>query len=101
MILTRAPGIQSDADDPTTALHWADLAVLSQLESSGALRGGMRPKVAAIRLAITGGVPRVHVLDGRRPQALLEEVFTQAGSGTLVVEAAEQAPPEPAPAALS
>jgi acetylglutamate kinase len=54
----------------------------------------MRPKVAAIRIALTGGIPRVHVVDGRRKGALLEEVFTTQGSGTLVVSESEMAPPE-------
>jgi acetylglutamate kinase len=85
ILLTRAPGIQADPADPSTALHTTDLPELDRLEQAGALRGGMRPKVAAIRRALRGGVPRAHVVDGRRPGALLEEVFTNDGSGTLVV----------------
>jgi acetylglutamate kinase len=95
ILLTRAPGILEDPDDLQSVLHWTDLEELAQLEARGALRGGMRPKVAAIRRAIQGGVPRVHVVDGRRVGALLEEVFTTDGSGTLVVEHADEAPAEP------
>ncbi|MBN2798355.1 MAG: acetylglutamate kinase [Deltaproteobacteria bacterium] len=95
ILLTQAPGILSDPDDAGSVLHWTDLEELSDLEASGALRGGMRPKVAAIRKALDGGVPRVHVLDGRRQGALLEEVLTTDGSGTLVVKAADEAPAEP------
>lgn len=94
VLLTRAPGILSDPDDPNSVLHWADLDRLDQLARDGVLSGGMRPKVAAIRTALSGGVPRVHVVDGRRGGALLEEVFTTEGSGTLVVEQAEEAPAE-------
>lgn len=95
VLLTRAPGILEDPNDPASVLHWTDLTELSELEQKGAIRGGMRPKVAAIRKALNGGVPRVHVVDGRRAGALLEEVFTTEGSGTLVVREADDAPPEP------
>lgn len=94
IVMTRAPGILSDPDDELSALHWTDLQELDELDAAGRLSGGMRPKVAAIRAAILGGIPRVHVVDGRRPGALLEEVFTTQGSGTLVVHKADTAPPE-------
>jgi acetylglutamate kinase len=84
ILLTRAPGIQQDVSDPASVLHWADLASLDRLEQQGAIKGGMRPKVAAIRRALAGGVARVHVVDGRRGGSLLEEVFTNEGCGTLV-----------------
>lgn len=95
VLLTRAPGILRDVEDPHSVMHWTDLAELAQLEHTGALSGGMRPKAAAIRRALLGGVPRVHVVDGRRAGALLEEVFTTEGSGTLVVPQADEAPAEP------
>lgn len=95
VLLTRAAGILENPADPASVLHWTDLEELGDLEKSGAIRGGMRPKVAAVRRALLGGVPRVHVVDGRRSGALLEEVFTTDGSGTLVVDEADDAPPEP------
>lgn len=95
ILLTRAPGILRDPADERSVLHWTDLTQLDQLERDGILSGGMRPKKAAIRVALDGGVPRVHVVDGRRGGALLEEVFTTEGSGTLVVPQAEEAPAEP------
>lgn len=85
VLLTQAPGILGDPDDPTSVLHVTDPAALTALEGQGVFSGGMRPKVAAIRSALAGGVPRAHVVDGRRSGALLEEVFTNAGSGTLVI----------------
>jgi acetylglutamate kinase len=95
VLLTRSPGILENPEEPASVLHWTDLEELGDLEKSGAIRGGMRPKVAAIRKALLGGVPRVHVVDGRRAGAPLEEVFTTDGSGTLVVDEADDAPPEP------
>lgn len=84
VLLTRAPGILRDPADPSSVLPQTSLAELAALEKEGVLTGGMRPKVAAIRRALEGGVERAHVVDGRRPGALLEEVFTTEGSGTLV-----------------
>jgi acetylglutamate kinase len=95
ILLTQAPGILRDVTDPSSVLHWTDLDQLAELERTGALSGGMRPKKAAIERALRGGVPRVHVVDGRRTGALLEEVFTTEGSGTLVVLEADEAPAEP------
>jgi len=95
LLLTRTPGVLADADDPTSLLHWTDLRQLAELEQAQAFHAGMRPKIAAIRRALEAGVPRVHIIDGRRDGALLEEVFTTDGCGTLVVPHAEGAPAEP------
>ena len=95
LLLTRAPGILADVDQPSSLLHWADLDQLTALEQGGSFKAGMRPKIAAVRRALGGGVARVHVLDGRRDGALLEEVFTTEGCGTLVVAEAEDTPAEP------
>lgn len=95
MMLTQAPGILEDADDPNSVLHWADISTLDALRERGALRGGMLPKVASATRCLEAGVPRVHIVDGRRPGALLEEVFTTEGSGTLIVREAEACPAEP------
>lgn len=94
ILMTRAAGILSDPMDENSALHWADLAELDRLQAEGVLSGGMLPKVDAIRGALQGGVARVHVVDGRRRGALLEEVFTTQGSGTLVVGSSAGTPPE-------
>ncbi len=49
------------------------------------LSGGMIPKMTACLTAVTGGVPQAHVLDGRLPHAVLLEIFTDSGIGTMVV----------------
>ncbi|MGZ4620171.1 MAG: acetylglutamate kinase, partial [Frankiaceae bacterium] len=48
------------------------------------LAEGMVPKMEACLRAVRGGVPQAHVLDGRVPHAMLLEVFTDAGVGTMV-----------------
>ncbi|MGH3394472.1 MAG: acetylglutamate kinase [Streptosporangiaceae bacterium] len=69
----------------------AEPEVISQLTASAltemlpSLGGGMLPKMAACLTAVRGGVPRAHVLDGRLPHAVLLEIFTDSGIGTMVV----------------
>jgi acetylglutamate kinase len=70
--------------------------VISELTASGltamlpGLSGGMIPKMEACLAAVRGGVPRAHVLDGRLPHAVLLEIFTDSGIGTMVVPDGEQ-----------
>ncbi len=86
LVLTMAaPGILADRSDPSTLLSYLDLGGLRKLREQGALGDGMLPKATAIESAISGGVPRVHLLSGSTEDALLREVFTNEGSGTLVV----------------
>jgi acetylglutamate kinase len=47
--------------------------------------GGMRAKVEEALAALSGGVPRVHIISGREPSTLLREIFTDEGCGTLLV----------------
>jgi acetylglutamate kinase len=54
------------------------------MQASGALSQGMLPKVSSAINAIKGGVPRVTILDGREEHALLLEIFTDEGVGTMV-----------------
>jgi acetylglutamate kinase len=89
--LTGAPGVLRDRNDPSTLIAFADPDDLSGLMANGALGGGMRPKVEACIRAATGGVERTHIIDGRAPDALLLEVFTGAGCGTMIVGRKEKA----------
>lgn len=94
---TGAAGILRDKDNPQSLISYLDRQALQALRSSGSLADGMLPKAAAIEAAITQGVRRVHVISYRVPDSLLLEVFTNEGTGTLVVDdidaltAAEQA----------
>lgn len=91
VFLTGAPGVLRDRNDPSTLVTFADPDDLAGLMSSGALAGGMRPKVEACVRAATGGVERTHIIDGRAPDALLLEVFTGSGCGTMIVGRKEKA----------
>jgi acetylglutamate kinase len=91
IFLTGAPGVLRDRNDASTLVAFADPDDLAGLMASGALAGGMRPKVEACVRAATGGVERTHIIDGRAPDALLLEVFTGAGCGTMIVGRKEKA----------
>jgi len=79
------PGILERADDPASLVSLVDLPGLAALEAHGALTGGMLPKSRAIVRALEAGVARVHLIPFATPDALLVELFTNEGIGTLVV----------------
>jgi acetylglutamate kinase len=85
IFLTDVAGLRVDHDDPSTLIHQASLDVVDEiLRGSGAV-GGMKPKIEACAQAVRGGVDRAHILDGRVPHALLLELFTDSGVGTMVL----------------
>jgi acetylglutamate kinase len=86
MLCTGAPGILESVDDPRSIVSYTDLAGLARLKAQGSLKDGMLPKAKAIEDALRGGVRRVHVTSYKSPDSLLAEVFTNEGTGTLIVE---------------
>ena len=82
--LTDVAGLRADPDDPGSLVAVTDPAGLEDMVRSGAARGGMVPKVEACARAVRAGVGQAHILDGRVPHALLLEIFTDAGVGTMV-----------------
>ena len=85
-LVSSVDGVMRDPGDPTTLQSYLDLQQLDTLIQSGAISGGMLPKLAACADALRGGVPRVHIINGMEPDTLLGEVFTNEGCGTLIVE---------------
>ncbi len=94
ILLTGAPGILEDPEDFSSLVSYTDVKGLDALRKAGSLNGGMLPKVMAIKDALSGGVARVHVISHKVPDSLLLEVFTNEGSGTLVVTDTESLLPE-------
>ena len=94
ILITGAPGILEDARDPGSLVSYIDLAGLQNLRDEGCLAAGMLPKASAIEAAIKGGVRRVHVISFKLPDTLLLEVFTNEGTGTLVVDNISTLSPE-------
>jgi acetylglutamate kinase len=99
ILCTGAPGILGSVDDPGSLISYTDLQGLARLRAQGRIADGMLPKAQAIEDAIRGGVRRVHVVSYRSPEGILGEVFTNEGTGTLIVadvnalSAAEQSTP--------
>ncbi len=85
ILMTAAPGVLEDVDDPQSLISYVDRAALDKLKKQGKLADGMLPKAAAIDAALANGVNRVHVISYKAPDSLLLEVFTNEGTGTLVV----------------
>jgi acetylglutamate kinase len=85
IFLTDIEGLRAVPDDAKTLLHQVTTAVLDELLASGAATGGMAPKIEACATAVRSGVDRAHILDGRVPHALLLELFTDSGVGTMVI----------------
>jgi acetylglutamate kinase len=85
ILCTGAPGILENVEDPTTLISYTDLRGLKRLRDEGKLQEGMLPKAKAIEDALRGGVRRVHVVSYKAPEGILGEVFTNEGTGTLIV----------------
>ena len=86
ILVTGATGILEDVNDPGSLISYIDRSHLQQLKKDGVLADGMLPKAAAINAAIHNGVRRVHVISYKLPDSILLEVFTNEGTGTLVVD---------------
>ena len=94
VMATGTPGILESRDDPRSLISYIDRAGLRRLREEGRISDGMLPKVAAIERALSGGVPRVHVISYAQADSLLLEVFTNEGTGTLVVNDTKALRPE-------
>jgi acetylglutamate kinase len=81
--LTDVPGILESAPEGELVRQLTRADLGRRLEA-GAITGGMKWKAHAILSALSGGVERVHVLDGRTPHTVIAELFTDRGVGSLV-----------------
>jgi acetylglutamate kinase len=88
VFLTDVEGIRTDAADPASLIETMTPDELEELIREGAVRSGMIPKARAALEAVRNGVRHAHILDGRAPHALLLEVFTRSGVGTMVSDGA-------------
>ncbi len=86
--LTDVPGLYLDFGDEGSLVSEMTLTALEDLFASGSLHTGMLPKVRSIVQALADGVPQAHILDGRVLHAVLLEIFTDAGIGTMITPAA-------------
>ena len=85
ILLTDTPGILENYQDPSTLLTQLDIKKVRDLIAQGIVSGGMIPKVNCCVRSLAQGVKAAHILDGRIPHALLLEIFTDEGIGSMIV----------------
>ena len=86
IILTDVPGVLRDPSDPNSLIPKIKVSEIPDLIEEGIITGGMIPKIETCVKAIKDGVKSCHIIDGRKKHALLLEVFTTDGIGTMIVE---------------
>jgi acetylglutamate kinase len=85
IFITDVPGLYESVDGgPEQLLSEVSLSGCERLVTEGVVDGGMVPKVEAVLQAMKGGVHKAHILDGRVPHALILEMFTPEGLGTMI-----------------
>ena len=85
ILLTDTAGILQDYKDPSTLLYKLDIQQARELIANGVVGGGMIPKVNCCVRSLAQGVRAAHIIDGRIPHALLLEIFTNTGIGSMIV----------------
>ena len=86
ILMTSVPGILMDTNDKTSLISYINHDSLKKMKSNGKLTDGMLPKADAIGLALDNGVSRVHIISSNSEDSLLTEIFTNHGTGTLIVK---------------
>jgi len=84
VVLTDVPGLLEDPDDPDSLISELTASAAEKRLAAGQVAAGMIPKLQSCVTAITGGVQRAHLIDGRLSHSLLMELFTDAGIGTMI-----------------
>ncbi len=85
ILLTDTAGILENYKDPSTLIPKASIQEARQLIDKGIVGGGMIPKVNCCVRSLAQGVRAAHIIDGRIPHALLLEIFTDEGIGSMIV----------------
>jgi acetylglutamate kinase len=85
IFMTDTTGILEDYHNPETLIAKLDIQEARGLIEKGIVGGGMIPKVNCCVRSLAQGVRAAHIIDGRMPHALLQEIFSDAGIGTMIV----------------
>ena len=85
VLMTDVRGILRDVQDEASLIKSVARPQLDNLKKEGVLSKGMIPKADCCALALDGGVKKAHIIDGRIPHAILIELFTDEGIGTMIV----------------
>lgn len=84
ILMTDVLGVLTDKDDPSSLISVLPQAQVPDLLADGTLKGGMIPKLTCCLDALSGGVQQAHILDGTLPHAILLELLSDDGIGTMV-----------------
>jgi len=84
ILLSDVRGVMTDKDDPASLVSTLDAAQARRMIEAGQVESGMIPKVEACIQAVQEGVEKCHIIDGRLPHALLMEILTAVGIGTMI-----------------
>ncbi|NMC10714.1 MAG: acetylglutamate kinase [Methanothrix sp.] len=82
--ITDVEGVRMNPDDPTSVISEFSASDFDRLVQEGVIKGGMIPKVEACVRVVQGGVDRAHIIDGRKHHAVLLELLTTEGVGTMI-----------------
>jgi acetylglutamate kinase len=85
ILMTDTPGLMRDFHDPTTLIRQLDISSARALIEDGTVSGGMIPKLTCCVRSLAQGVKAAHIIDGRLPHSLLLEIFTDSGTGSMIV----------------
>ncbi|MDA8425732.1 MAG: acetylglutamate kinase [Treponema sp.] len=85
VLLTDVPGVLRDPEDASTLVSALPRTLIEEYLEAGIVSKGMIPKIECCARAVDGGVGRAHIVDGRSPHALLLELFTDRGVGTMIL----------------
>lgn len=83
ILLTDIAGLLADPQDPDSLIQVMKVSQIPALQKTGVITGGMIPKVDCCHEAVRQGVSRASIIDGRIPHAILIELLTNAGIGTM------------------
>jgi acetylglutamate kinase len=88
ILMTDTPGLMRDFKDPTTLIRQLDIQGARGLIEDGTVSGGMIPKLSCCVRSLAQGVRAAHIIDGRLSHSLLLEIFTDNGTGSMIVSSA-------------
>ncbi|WP_457613615.1 acetylglutamate kinase [Methanocaldococcus sp.] len=86
ILITDVDGIMDDINDPNTIHKRLTVSEVRKMIEDGRIKGGMIPKVESALYALDHGVKSVHIINGKIPHALLLEIFTEEGIGTMITK---------------
>ena len=90
VLMTDVRGILRDVKDESTLIKSVQRSQLDSLKKEGIITKGMIPKTDCCAIALDGGVKKAHIIDGRLPHAILIELFTDEGIGTMIFSPAAE-----------